>query len=69
MRFCLAEPKLFLTQLRAILRASSYGNVQILVPMLASAGEIDQTLAMIARARKACASRGSRSTPRSPWAA
>ena len=29
-RFCLAEPRLFLTQLRAILRASHYGNVQIL---------------------------------------
>ena len=36
-RFCLAEPRLFLTQLRAILRASHYGNVRILVPMLASA--------------------------------
>ena len=37
-RFCLAEPRLFLTQLRAILRASHYGNVRILVPMLASVG-------------------------------
>ena len=36
-RFCLAEPKLFLTQLRAILRASHYGNVKILIPMLVSA--------------------------------
>ena len=35
-RFCLAEPRLFLTQLRAILRASHYGNVRILIPMLAS---------------------------------
>src|SRR5947208_3774337 len=51
-RFCLAEPRLFLTQLRAILRASHYGNVQILVPMLASAGEIDQTLAMLAQAKE-----------------
>ena len=37
-RFCLAEPQLFLTQLRAILRASHYGNVRILIPMLASVG-------------------------------
>ncbi len=51
-RFCLAEPRLFMTQLRAILRASHYGNVQILVPMLASVGEIDQTLAMIGRAKE-----------------
>ena len=32
--FCLAEPQMFLTQLRAILRASHYGKVQILIPML-----------------------------------
>jgi len=57
-RFCLAEPRLFLTQLRAILRASHYGNVQILVPMLASVGEIDQTLAMIARAKESLHEQG-----------
>ena len=51
-RFCLAEPRLFLTQLRAILRATHYGNVRILVPMLASESEIDQTLAMIAHAKE-----------------
>jgi phosphotransferase system enzyme I (PtsI) len=50
-RFCLAEPRLFLTQLRAILRASHYGDINILVPMLVSAAEIDQTLAMITRAK------------------
>src|SRR5437763_1196425 len=57
-RFCLAEPRLFLTQLRAILRASHYGNVQILVPMLASAGEIDQTLAMLAQAKEVLREQG-----------
>jgi phosphoenolpyruvate-protein phosphotransferase (PTS system enzyme I) len=51
-RFCLAEPRLFLTQLRAILRATHYGNVRILIPMLASVSEIDQTLALIARAKE-----------------
>jgi len=51
-RFCLAEPRLFLTQLRAILRASHFGRVKILVPMLSSPGEIDQTLAMIAQAKE-----------------
>jgi phosphotransferase system enzyme I (PtsI) len=51
-RFCLAEPRLFLTQLRAILRASHYGHVKILVPMLASVSEIDQTLALIAQAKE-----------------
>ena len=57
-RFCLAEPRLFLTQLRAILRASHYGNVRILMPMLASAGEIDQTLAMIAQAKESLREQG-----------
>ena len=51
-RFCLAEPWLFLTQLRAILRASHYGNVKILIPMLSSASEIDQTLALLVQAKE-----------------
>jgi len=50
-RYCLSEPQLFLTQLRAILRASAYGKVRILIPMLAHAFEIDQSLAMIEQAK------------------
>ncbi len=50
-RLCLTEPKRFLSQLRALLRATHFGNVSILIPMLASAGEIEQTLQMIARAK------------------
>jgi phosphotransferase system enzyme I (PtsI) len=50
-RYCLAEPQMFLTQLRAILRASSYGKVRILIPMLAHAFEIDQSLNMISQAK------------------
>jgi phosphotransferase system enzyme I (PtsI) len=50
-RYCLSEPQLFNTQLRAILRASRYGDVRILIPMLASAIEIKQTLAAIAVAK------------------
>lgn len=46
-RLSLAEPRLFRTQLRALLRASHYGNVKILVPMLSSASEINQTLQFI----------------------
>ena len=57
-RFCLAEPKLFLTQLRAILRASHYGKIKILVPMLVSASEIDQTLVLIAKAKEMLRERG-----------
>ena len=50
-RLCLAEPQMFLTQLRAILRASNYGKIRLLIPMLAHAHEIVQALAMIDRAR------------------
>ncbi len=50
-RFCLAEPQIFLTQLRAILRASHYGKVRVLLPMLAHAHEIDQTLTLIEQAK------------------
>lgn len=51
-RYCLAYPELFLTQLRAILRASSVGTVRILVPMLAHVHEIEQALAFVARAKE-----------------
>jgi len=50
-RYCLAEPQMFLAQLRAILRASAFGKVRILIPMLAHAFEIDQTLSMIEQAK------------------
>src|SRR5450755_499738 len=57
-RFCLAEPRLFVTQLRAILRASHFGRVRILVPMLASVSEIDQTLVLIAQAKETLREQG-----------
>jgi phosphotransferase system enzyme I (PtsI) len=57
-RFCLAEPQMFLTQLRAILRASHYGKVRILLPMIAHAHEIDQTLALVAQAKEQLNERG-----------
>jgi phosphotransferase system enzyme I (PtsI) len=50
-RYCLKEPQIFLTQLRAILRSSAFGPVHILLPMIAHAFEIDQSLAMIAQAK------------------
>jgi phosphotransferase system enzyme I (PtsI) len=50
-RYCLAEPQIFITQLRAILRASAFGPIKLLIPMLAHAFEIDQTLMMIEQAK------------------
>ena len=46
-RLCLAEPMLFRTQLRALLRATQYGNIKILIPMLSSVSELNQTLLFI----------------------
>jgi len=57
-RFSLAEPRMFITQLRAILRASHYGKVRILVPMLSSVSEIEQTLQMIAQAKESLREQG-----------
>ena len=51
-RYCLAYPELFLTQLRAILRASEVGTVRILVPMLAHMHEVEQVLAFVAQAKQ-----------------
>jgi phosphotransferase system enzyme I (PtsI) len=46
-RLCLSEPQLFRTQLRAILRATHYGNIKILIPMLSGVSELNQTLHFI----------------------
>ncbi len=50
-RWSLNDPAMFLTQLRAILRAATHGQVNLLIPMLAHASEIHQTLALIDAAR------------------
>lgn len=65
-RYCLAYPELFLTQLRAILRASAHGPVRILVPMLAHVHEIDQTLSFVARAREQLKEKKQKFNPRTP---
>ncbi len=51
-RLCLAEPVMFHTQLRAILRASSFGKVRILIPMLSNVSELKQTLHFIDQAKR-----------------
>jgi len=51
-RLCLAEPQMFRTQLRALLRASYFGNIKILVPMLSGPSEINQTLHFIAMTKQ-----------------
>jgi phosphotransferase system enzyme I (PtsI) len=57
-RYCLANPELFRTQLRAILRASAFGTVRILLPMIAHLHEVESALAHIARVKKELRARG-----------
>jgi phosphoenolpyruvate-protein phosphotransferase (PTS system enzyme I) len=57
-RWSLADPAMFLTQLRAILRAAAYGQVHVLIPMLVHAREIRQTMALIDHARVQLDNRG-----------
>lgn len=51
-RLSLSEPQMFLTQLRAILRASQFGNVKLLIPMLSNLNEVNQALHMIEYAKQ-----------------
>jgi len=57
-RYCLAEPQMFLTQLRAILRASTHGELRILLPMLVHPHEVDQALALLRQAKQQLDERG-----------
>ena len=46
-RLCLKEPDFFRPQLRAILRASAFGPIRIMIPMLTNLDEMQQVLFMI----------------------
>ncbi len=50
-RWSLADPAMFLTQLRAILRAAAHGQVKLLIPMLVHGSEIRQVFSLIDHAR------------------
>lgn len=43
-RLCLARPEIFRTQLRALFRASVYGNLGIMFPMITSVGEVERIM-------------------------
>ena len=46
-RICLSQPEIFRTQLRALLRASAFGNISIMVPMIASVWEVQKVKEMM----------------------
>jgi phosphotransferase system enzyme I (PtsI) len=52
LRLCLTEPHIFHTQLRALLRASHYGNLKILIPMITTLAELRQTKIILERAKE-----------------
>ena len=62
-RWSLTEPEIFLTQLRAILRASAHGQARIMIPMMAHAKEIDETFRLIEKAKQQLHQRGKAFNP------
>ena len=57
-RLCLSEPAVFHIQLRAILRASHYGKIKILIPMLSTLSELRQTMHLLERAKRSLREEG-----------
>jgi len=57
-RFCLAQPEIFKTQLRAILRASRHGNVKIMYPMVSNVDEVLRANAFLEEAKDDLRQRG-----------
>jgi phosphotransferase system enzyme I (PtsI) len=52
LRICLTREEIFRPQLRAILRASAYGNLMMMFPMVASVWELQAAKALCAKVRK-----------------
>jgi phosphotransferase system enzyme I (PtsI) len=57
-RLALRQPEVFLTQLRAMVRASAHGDVRIMIPMVASMYELREVKRLLAQAREQVKARG-----------
>lgn len=68
-RLCLHDQPLFLTQLRAILRASAHGPVRLLIPMLTNHQEIVQVKALLQQVRQQLTQQGQKFDPDLPLGA
>lgn len=66
MRYCLKHTDLFLTQLRALLRASVHGNLRIMFPMISGLTELREARALLEHAREALTRAGEPVAPRIP---
>ena len=62
-RYCLSNPKVFLDQLRAILRASAKGDVRIMLPMISGIGEVVRAKELIQQAKEELKIRGEEFDP------
>jgi phosphotransferase system enzyme I (PtsI) len=62
-RYCLKNPEVFRTQLRAILRAAAHGNVRILFPMITGCGELMEARRMLQEAAESLAAEGVEHNP------
>jgi len=65
-RLCLKQPELFRPQLRAILRASAFGPVRLMIPMLSHVRELDSVLALIEQVGRELDREGLAFDPRMP---
>lgn len=68
-RLCLKEPELFRPQLRALLRASAYGQLHIMFPMLSNTQELFQVLAIVDDCKRELTDQGIKFNPRVPLGA
>ena len=57
-RICLTRPEIFKTQLRALFRASVYGNINIMYPMIISVDEVRQIKAIVEEVKAELAGQG-----------
>ncbi|MEI7436456.1 MAG: phosphoenolpyruvate--protein phosphotransferase, partial [bacterium] len=65
-RFCLAQPALFKTQIRAILRASALGRVSMMYPMISNVGEVRQANQIVEACKEELRNEGKAFDPEMP---
>ncbi|TVQ26960.1 MAG: phosphoenolpyruvate--protein phosphotransferase [Spirochaetaceae bacterium] len=63
LRLCLSRPDLFRTQIRAVLRASAFGDLRLMFPMVAGLNELDEAMQIISEERESLDSLGTAYNP------
>lgn len=65
-RFCLGNPEIFRTQIRALLRASAFGNLRMMFPLISGLTELEQTLEIVKSVREELRTEGIKMASRVP---